>query len=432
MHRCLTYLYSMRFPAFSNIQRILVPLFAFAFSLQLHAQDAMVKITGSVFSKSDLPLINTMVVNQRTYVGIGADVSGKFAITALRTDTLLISSYGHQVYRLCFKDSVKRPAYNVRIGLSQLAVSLPSVSIEGEKSMQQIEKDRKTLGVKDTRMTHTTADALSSPITFLYERFSKFEQSKRKVAEMENEDHKREVLKDLFRIYIRYDVINLTEEQFDQFITYCSLPEEFIKTASQYELVNAIKERYERFAKVMKITESNSALSFERLNDSTCLMIVPNYDSLSNTDNAFQDYYYSAINKPDGKLIVKNEHGKIVRECYYMDGKMGKEWWWYSSGEKEWYGDWGYENRLKVYTRWYKNGNKSAEQDSTGTNYYWYEDGKRSKMRVPKGNCVYATKWYQNGKMEYEGLECDEKKTGVWKYYNEDGSLKSEEKNPPQ
>ena len=334
---------------------------------------------------------------------------------------------------------MKKQEYHIRIALRQLNVSIPTVSIEGEKSMKQIQKDIKELGVKDLRTTQTTADAMSSPITYLYERFSKFEQSKRKVAEMENELKKREVLKNLFRIYIRYDIIELSEAEFDQFIAYCNLSEVFIKTATEYELVSAIKSRYDNFSRLAKgKVDSKSpvktSISFERIGDDVYEMIVPGYDSLSNGDNAFQDYYYNTENKPDGKLIVKNEFGKVVRECFYRDGKMGEEWWWYSSGEKEWYGDWGFENKLRTYTRWYKNGQKKSEQDSTGMNYHWYDDGMLGKSLLPVSGpgkkCWYIKKWYRNGQPEFEGMECDGRKSGQWKYYNEDGSLKKEENNP--
>lgn len=421
-----------------TMHRIIFPVLLFVLAIlpvqRLCAQADIIKVSGTITSADNALLINMMVVNQRTFLGTGADVNGSFTVQALRTDTLIISAHGHHVKKICFRDSVKKQEYRIRVALKQLNVNLPTVSIEGEKSLAQIQKDIEELGVKDTRMTQTTASALSSPITYLYERFSKFEQSKQKVAELENERKKREVLKNLFRIYIRYDIMELSEAEFDQFIAYCNLSEIFIKTATEYELVSAIKNRYENFSKLAKgKVDSRSpvktSISFERIGDELYEMIVPGYDSLSNTDNAFQDYYYNTENKPDGKLIVKNEYGKVVRECFYKDGKMGEEWWWYSSGEKEWYGDWGYVNELRIYTRWYKNGQKKSEQDSTGKNSFWYEDGMLKKTIEPDASnksCKYIKAWYRNGKPEFEGMECGGKKTGSWKLFNENGTLKEE------
>jgi hypothetical protein len=72
-------------------------------------------------------------------------------------------------------------------------------------------------------------NAVQSPITFLYQQFSRKEQSKRQVAYMENEDRKRELLKELFRLYVDYDIISLSDEQFDDFITYLNVSDEFLK-----------------------------------------------------------------------------------------------------------------------------------------------------------------------------------------------------------
>jgi antitoxin component YwqK of YwqJK toxin-antitoxin module len=408
---------------------MLVALFFPLLCLAQEKKDAsLVRISGTVVSRDNLSLVGVVIANQRTYTGTGADVSGNFSVQALRTDTLLISAYGHKVHKICFRDSVPKKEYKVRIELVQVAVQLEQVNIEGEKSLQQIKREFEKLGVKDTRTVQGTASALQSPITYLYERFSKFERSKQLVAQLENEDRKREALKSLFRIYIRYDIIDLGETQFDDFIAYCKLSEPFIKQASEYELVTYIQERYEKFSKVSK-----SPLSFGRTGENVYEMTIPDYDSLSNTDNAFQDYYYSTETKPDGKLIVKNEFGNVVRECYYKDGKMGEERWWYSSGEKEWYGDWGYVNELKKFTRWYKNGQKKSEQDSTGTIYHWYENGQKSSEQAYSADRKEKTvkKWYSSGTLKSEEFYREGKPAGVWKYYNEDGSLKEEKSHSP-
>lgn len=211
-------------------------------------QPQPVKISGTIISKDKQPLIAVMVVNKRTSLGVGADVTGSFSIQALRTDTILISAHGHHVQKICFKDSVFKDEYKVKIELSQLSVQLQSVTVEAPKTMNQVKKEIDQLGVKDTRLTSSTVvDAVQSPITFLYERFSKFGQSKQLVAEMENEDRKQEVLKSLFRIYIKHDIIDLEEAEFERFIKYCNLSEEFIKTATEYDLVTAIQKKYETF-----------------------------------------------------------------------------------------------------------------------------------------------------------------------------------------
>lgn len=207
----------------------------------------MVRINGQAYDKdSKLPLPKLMVINKRTNNGTFADSEGKFSFIAFQSDTIMLSAVGFKTKRICLTDSIPKKQYDVMVPLEKLYFTLQEVSVFAPKTLNEIQKDIDKLGVKKTYTTQGL-DAISSPITFLYERFSKFAQSKRKVAEWENEDMKRDVLKDLFRLYIKHEIIDLNEEEFDAFIKYLNLSDDFIKNATQLELVMAIKGRYENF-----------------------------------------------------------------------------------------------------------------------------------------------------------------------------------------
>ena len=91
-------------------------------------------------------------------------------------------------------------------------------------------------------------DAFSSPITFLYQQFSRRERAKRHVAEMRNEDRKRELLKELLAKYVANEVIDLSDQDFDDFIDYCNVSDEFLKYSTQYEFIMYIKRKYEFYS----------------------------------------------------------------------------------------------------------------------------------------------------------------------------------------
>lgn len=213
------------------------------------AESQKVTISGKAYNGEDklLPLPKLMIINKNTNQGVFADVEGKFTIQAKQTDTLLFSALGFMIKKISLKDSIAKSSYYIEVPLFKLQYTLKEVTVFAPRSLDQIQKDIDRLGVKNTYKTQGTADALSSPITYLYERFSKIERSKRMVAELENEYLKKEILKDLFKVYIKYDIIDLSAEEFDEFIIYLNLNEEFIKNASQYELVMAIKGKYESF-----------------------------------------------------------------------------------------------------------------------------------------------------------------------------------------
>lgn len=206
-----------------------------------------IKINGQAYDKeSKLPLPRLMIINKRTNNGIFADAEGKFSIKIEKTDTLTLSAIGFKVKNISFKDSVQKDHYEILIPLEKLYFTLKEITVFAPRSLNEIQKDIDKLGVKRTYSTENL-DAISSPITYLYERFSKFGKSKQKVAELENEDMKRDVLKDLFRLYIKHEIIDLEEEEFEAFIKYLNLSDEFIKNATQLELVLAIKGKYENF-----------------------------------------------------------------------------------------------------------------------------------------------------------------------------------------
>ncbi len=211
------------------------------------AQERII-ISGQAYDKeSKLPLPKLMVINKATGNGLFADSESKFSIVAKSTDTILFSAVGFKIKKICLKDSVGTRFY-VMVPLEKLYYTLKEVSVFAPRTLNEIDKDISSLdSVRSFNRNFRDIEAIESPITYLYERFSKFARSKQKVAMWENEDLKRSILRDLFRIYIKHDIIDLNEEEFDAFIKYCNLSESFIKSASQFELVMAIKGKYESF-----------------------------------------------------------------------------------------------------------------------------------------------------------------------------------------
>ncbi len=221
------------------------PVLFSLFSISASAQ-TKVNISGNVFDSENkgLPLTRLMIINKRTNNGVFADAEGKFTLSINSTDTIIFSAIGFKVRSICFKDSLANGHSNFGIALQKLQFELNEISVFANRSLNEIQNDIDKLGVRKSYSLEGV-DAISSPITALYERFSKFEKSKRKVAEWENEDLKRDILKELFRLYVKNDVIDLKDEEFDSFIKYLNLSDEFIQNATQFELVMAIKGKYE-------------------------------------------------------------------------------------------------------------------------------------------------------------------------------------------
>ena len=100
--------------------------------------------------------------------------------------------------------------------------------------------------MRETRMV-TGIEVMQSPITALYQAFSKKEKNKQWVAEQEYKDDQRRIVKELLRTYVAYRVIELTEDEFDEFISFMNLNEDFLKTASEMELITFIQDKFEHY-----------------------------------------------------------------------------------------------------------------------------------------------------------------------------------------
>ena len=100
--------------------------------------------------------------------------------------------------------------------------------------------------MRETKLV-TGIDVLQSPITAIYQAFSKKEQNKKWIAEQVYKDDQRKVVKELLRLYISFDIISLSEDEFDDFISFLNLDTDFLKTASEMDLIIFIKDKYDHF-----------------------------------------------------------------------------------------------------------------------------------------------------------------------------------------
>jgi hypothetical protein len=142
------------------------------------------------------------------------------------------------------KDSVLKEVYRPTIFLDDRTYMLPVVEFISQRDLEAIEEDLLGLGFDENQFKKGN---LMSPITLLYEQFSKRERSKLAVARMEYEDRKRDLLKELFHLYVDYDIIELTNEEFDAFIDFMHVSDEFIRQSTQYEFLIFVKEEFQQY-----------------------------------------------------------------------------------------------------------------------------------------------------------------------------------------
>jgi hypothetical protein len=225
--------------------RVLLPLLLLL-ALQAQAQEVVVngKVTGGDGEKVFYDL---MIVNRRLRTGNFANTDGSFTVRAQRNDTLLIGAGGYVTRTVPLGEFTDVDLGHLQITLRPWSIDLQPVAVLPERTLQQIQEDIAKLGYNEKDYRETGINAFESPITFLYESFSRRERSKRLVAQLENEDKKRELLKELLQEYVDYGIINLSDQSFDDFIDFCNVPEEVLKGLSQYDFLVYVKKKYQLY-----------------------------------------------------------------------------------------------------------------------------------------------------------------------------------------
>jgi hypothetical protein len=220
-----------------------VSLFFFLL-LSLIGFSQTIRIEGRVRDPHGQGIPNAIIVNNRTKTGSFGNSSGFYSIVCEKTDTLSITALSYYTRQLCMKDSLYKAVYHPTIFLDDRTYMLPVVEFISPRDLEAIEEDLRGLGFDENQFK--TAN-VSNPITFLYEQFSKRERSKLEVSRMEYEDKKRALLKELFHLYVDYDIIYLTNEEFDAFIDFMHVSDEFIRQSSQYEFLIFVKEEFQQY-----------------------------------------------------------------------------------------------------------------------------------------------------------------------------------------
>lgn len=227
---------------------LLLVLLLAASAADVLAQEQPVTVRGKVSGgDGEHTFYDLMIVNRRTRNGSFGNTDGTFAITALRNDTLLIGAGGYVTRTLLLSEFADSDLGDLQVTLRPWAIELKPVAVLPERTLKEIQADIAKLGFNEKDYRATGINAFESPITFLYQEFSRRERSKRQVAELRNEDRKRELLRELLQKYVEYDIINLSDDSFDDFIDFCAVPDEVIKGLSQYDFLIYVKKKYELY-----------------------------------------------------------------------------------------------------------------------------------------------------------------------------------------
>lgn len=208
--------------------------------------DSLMFITGKVVDQSGHLVPAAMVVNQsQRGGGQFVDQQGQFLMAVCPGDTIAFGAIGFHTLERIAPQTGRQFEWEVR--LNRLKVEVGVAEVVAPRELREIIRDIEALGYNDEDFRISKVDALSSPITFLYQALSREERSKRLVAQLENRDRRHELLRELFVKYVNYEIILLEPDEFDSFIAFSDPGDELLQTWTQYEFIRYVQQRFELF-----------------------------------------------------------------------------------------------------------------------------------------------------------------------------------------
>ncbi len=225
------------------MQKLVLFLLGF-FSLPiLHAQ-SMVQVKGVVYDgDSNQVLDSVTIIVKHTSRIMQNKPDGSFSIFVKPTDTLIFGLYGFRVKYLCFKDSTADKDFmNIKVRLSHLRDESREITIYELRSQREIRRDMQNLVIEHA-WSLERANAIQSPITAIYEQYSKKARSKQLLVEYEFELKKNSLVRQLLDIYNKQGIINIPESEYKEFISSLNLDWNYLYVVSDYDLAVFIKQR---------------------------------------------------------------------------------------------------------------------------------------------------------------------------------------------
>ena len=238
------------------------------------------KVRGSIYiTSTNRPLEGVNIVNLNQVVGVSTDEVGEFEIKAKANDTLHLSYLGYKSIKVrVTNDWVKFG--NTKIEMTELALALEEVVVNQLQLTGYLEVDIKQVPVTSNdryrisglqgkgyeagkpNIVNKVLGAIFNPADFLYNVFGKQPNQMRKLKKMKQDDAIRDQLSKRFDREMLMALLQVNKFDLDEIVNQCNYSQDFINTANDLQVLDAISQCYEEY----KILSKNAKKSTTRKN----------------------------------------------------------------------------------------------------------------------------------------------------------------------
>lgn len=247
------------------MKRVLIILFLIIIPFYTWAQEGEI-INGVVLNDADdTSLENVNIVNLNQVIGTSTDDKGNFKMRAAVNDTLFFSYLGFKSIRVRVTNDWMKYG-EVKIKMTELGIALEEVVIRPIELTGYVEVDAKIIPIYDNyryriaglgvgyeggkSQPGAVSKVLSSifnPADFLYNVFGKRPKQMRKLRKMKEDDEIRNLLQSKFDRETLMAVLQLERDDINEILNHCSYSIDFIKSANDLQILDAISECYEEY-----------------------------------------------------------------------------------------------------------------------------------------------------------------------------------------
>lgn len=246
------------------MRKFLAPLF-FLLSIVTSAQESDI-VTGKLLNAAnDVPIENAHIINLNEVKGTVSNINGKFEIAAKVNDTLFFSYLGFKNIRVrVTSDWLKYGQVTVK--MTELGIALEEVVIRPMELTGYLEIDAKNIPIYENyRYSISGLDSgyeggdnnpgainkvlgtIFNPADALYNVFGKKPKNMRKLREMKKNDEIRNLLQKKFDRQTLMALLQLERPDIDEILTRCNYSADFIRTANDLQIMEAISGCYEEY-----------------------------------------------------------------------------------------------------------------------------------------------------------------------------------------
>ncbi|OUS16009.1 hypothetical protein A9Q93_05965 [Nonlabens dokdonensis] len=239
-------------------------------------ENTLSKVKGKVLNAKDNTVLeNVNILNLNQIKGTTTSKEGVFQITAKVNDTLYFSYLGFETINVRVTEDWLKFG-DVTISMTEQGIALDEVTVTETQLTGFLEIDAKRAPIYATRRYKISGlpkgyeagdsepgaitnilESVFNPADFLYNTFGKKGKSMRKLRQVKEQDEIRTLLQSKYDRETLMNLLQLDKLDIDAILRNCQYSKNFIETANDLQILDAISECYEEY-KILKSSKEKN------------------------------------------------------------------------------------------------------------------------------------------------------------------------------